>query len=189
MLPEEFNMVKGFIRTKTLKKEDKSEVLNQIYKGNYVKIRNGLYANRDNLYSNMIDIPNIVPNGILCLYSAWYHYDMTTKIPEYFYVAIDRNRKSTLPQSIGIKLVYVTEKILDIGKTMEKIDGYDISIYNRERCVCDAVKYRNKIGLDVMQEIIDSYINNPEKDFSLLMNYAKKLRVYSKLKTYMEVKI
>lgn len=33
-----------------------------------------------------------------------------------------------------------------------------VRITDLERTVCDAVKYRNKIGLDVCGEVIDNYL-------------------------------
>lgn len=38
------------------------------------------------------------------------------------------------------------------------VEGYDIRIYDKERCVCDAFKFRNKIGIDFCSEIIDNYL-------------------------------
>ena len=38
----------------------------------------------------------------------------------------------------------------------KEISGYMVLITDMERSVCDAVKYRNKIGLDVGGEVIDS---------------------------------
>lgn len=58
-----------------------------------------------------------------------------------------------------------------------------------ERSVCDAVKYRNKIGIDVMTEIIDNYLRRTDRNLSRLTEYAKKLRVYSTLHQILQVKL
>ena len=58
-----------------------------------------------------------------------------------------------------------------------------------ERSVCDAVKYRNKIGIDVMTEIIDNYLRCTDRNLSKLTEYAKKLRVYSTLYQILQVKL
>ena len=69
------------------------------------------------------------------------------------------------------------------------IDGIEVAIYNRERCLCDAIKYRNKIGIDVMAEILNSYLSYPQKNFNILQQYAKELRVYKILSNYLYGKI
>lgn len=157
--------------------------------GNLIKIRNGVYGTIDSLTGGMIDIEKIIPGGIICLYSAWHIYHMTTQIPDSFYVAINRKRGVKVPKILDIKLVYQTEALLNIGVVQEEIEGIKINIYNRERCVCDAIKYRNKIGLDVMAEILDAYLKYEHRNLPLLIEYAKKLRVFNTLSTYLNVKL
>ena len=48
------------------------------------------------------------------------------------------------------------------------VEGYDIRIYDKERCVCDAFKFRNKIGIDFCSEIIDNYLARLD---GILVNY------------------
>lgn len=165
------------------------EILREAKEGEIIKVRNGVYVTFDALANGMIDINAIVPDGILCLYSAWHHYGMTTQIPDAYYVAIERKRKVRLPEAVDIALVYQKEDLLDIGRTTAVIDGIEVAIYNRERCLCDAIKYRNKIGIDVMAEILNSYLSYPQKNLDILQQYAKELRVYKILSNYLDVKI
>jgi predicted transcriptional regulator of viral defense system len=137
----------------------------------------------------MIDIESVVPGGVLCLYSAWHYYQMTTQIPNAYFVSIDRKRKVRVPEVIDIKLVYQSAPLLEIGVTQVKIEGIEVLIYDRERCLCDALKYRNKIGMDVMAEILNAYLNYQGRNLSRLADYAKKLRVFNLLSTYLNVKL
>lgn len=84
-------------------------------------------------------------------------------------------------------MIYQSEKLLSIGVTPKEMQGYNVPIFDLERSVCDAVKYRNKIGVNVVAEIIQNYLKLPEKNISLLMDYASKLRISNTLKTYLEV--
>lgn len=52
------------------------------------------------------------------------------------------------------------------------IDGFSVNVYDVEKCVCDAVKFRNKIGTDVCSEIISNYLERPERNISKLIDYA-----------------
>ena len=69
------------------------------------------------------------------------------------------------------------------------LEGYNIRIYDIERCVCDAIKFRNKIGMDVCSEIIDNYLVRPERNISKLLDYAKQLRVGTIIEEYLQVKL
>ena len=70
-----------------------------------------------------------------------------------------------------------------------EIDGYKIAIYDIERCVCDAIKHRNKIGIDVCAEILNNYLKRPERNLSRLMDYARQMRVTSTLEKYLEIRL
>ena len=69
------------------------------------------------------------------------------------------------------------------------IDGFNIRLYDVERCVCDAVKFRNKVGMDICSEIINNYLEHPDRNLSKLMDYARRLRVEKILEQYLQVKL
>ena len=57
------------------------------------------------------------------------------------------------------------------------IDNQTIKIYDLERSVCDAVRFRNKIGVDMMSEIIKNYIKRKDKNLIKLAEYSDQLRI------------
>ena len=73
-----------------------------------MRLKNGVYAHIDALAGTMVDIHLIVPNGILCLWSAWSVYNLTTQIPNAYYVAIKRSRKVVLPEYPEFQLIYLS---------------------------------------------------------------------------------
>ena len=46
-------------------------MLEKARQGELIQVRRGVYATSEQLSGNMIDINSIVPDGILCLWSAW----------------------------------------------------------------------------------------------------------------------
>jgi predicted transcriptional regulator of viral defense system len=182
-------MANGFVRPDRQDDTTYRSILQNVKDGELIKVRNGVYATIDNLAAGMIDIDAIVPGGILCLYSAWHYYGMTTQIPDAYYIAIERKRRIRLPQIIDINLVYQSAELLNIGKTSAIIEGIEVAIYDKERCLCDAIKYRNKIGIDVMSEILNAYLADSNRNINRLSEYAKRLRVFNLLSTYLNVKL
>ena len=138
---------------------------------------------------DVIDINSIVPDGILCLWSAWSIHRLTTSMPQAFHVAVKRNKRVTVPTFPQVEVHYYTEKVLKVGVSQMIIDGYTVNVYDVERSVCDAVKFRNKVGMDVCSEIINNYLERPERNISRLMDYARALRVSAILEKYLEVKL
>lgn len=179
----------GIIRTNRRNNKEYRKLLHAAKSGEVIKMRNGLYIDADAAMSDLIDIKAIVPGGILCMYSAWSYYNLTTQIPDAFYIAVERSRKIRLAAFPTIKLVFESEKILNIGHTTITRGPITADITDLERSVCDAVKYRNKIGIDVMAEILDNYLKKSDRDITRLYRYAKSLRIANILSTYLAVKI
>lgn len=156
-------------------------------RGELIKLRSGMYASPDLLLDTMLDIDRIIPGGIVCLYNAWSYHKLTTTIPPSFCVAIERKRKIVIPPTLPITLYYWKEEFISLGVTEAEVSGHTIHITNLERSVCDAVKYRNKIGLDICAEIVRTYLRKEDRNLSLLVEYAKQLRVFTTLKNYIEI--
>lgn len=181
-----------YLSSASVKKQGRTayyKMLESAKQGELIQVRRGVYANIDQLSGNMIDINAVVPEGILCVWSAWSIHQLTTSMPQAFHIAIKRGRKVSVPSFPKIELHHCTESILHIGVTEMKIDGFIIKLYDVERCVCDAVKFRNKVGMDVCSEIISNYLERSERNLSKLMDYAQKLRVETILELYLQVKL
>ena len=182
----------SYLSSASVKKQGRTayyKMLESVRRGELIQVRRGIYANIDQLSGNMIDINAIVPDGILCLWSAWNIHQLTTSMPQAFHVAIKRDRKVTVPSFPKLELHHFTESILEIGVTSMEIDGFRIKLYDVERCVCDAVKFRNKVGIDVCSEVIGNYLERPDRNLSKLMDYARLLRVGAILEQYLQVKL
>lgn len=182
----------SYLSSASVKKQGRTayyKMLESVRQGELIQVRRGIYASIDQISGNMIDINTIVPDGILCLWSAWSIHQLTTSMPQAFHVAIKRGRKISAPSFPKIEVHHYTEDLLSIGVISRIIDGFNIRLYDVERCVCDAIKFRNKTGMDVCSEIINKYLERPDRNLSKLMDYARKLRVGTILEKYLQVKL
>lgn len=159
----------------------------EIKSGNVIRIKNGVYMLPEELASTMIDVARIVPGGVVCLYSAWNYYGLTTQIPDGFYIAIEKHRKVVVPEIVGIILCYWQEKYCTMGVEEIEIANHKVKIFCIEKSVCDAIKFRNKIGTEVAIEILKNYLKRKERNISLLMDFAKQMRILSTMRQYLEM--
>ena len=125
----------------------------------------------------MIDVEKIVPGGVVCMYSAWAYYELTTKLPPDICIAIEKKRKVILPDYPSVALYYWSQSAFELGVSERGIEGYKVRIYDLEKSVCDAVKFRNKIGVDISSEILKNYLVRSDRNLTRLNEYAKKMRV------------
>lgn len=168
----------GFISKREINDEAMyAKLLREVEKGNIIRLKTGVYALPEELAKPMVDMNRIVPDGVLCLYSAWYHYQLTTQIPAEHYVAMEKSRKIVLPEYPPIKICYWSKNAYETGIVETEISGYLCKIYDIEKSVCDAIRLRNKIGMDVCSEIVQNYMKSSEKNLDKLARYASLLRV------------
>jgi predicted transcriptional regulator of viral defense system len=186
-----FRQNNGYLRSREVKNRAMNYKLQKmIREGTVTRIKRGVYCLNDELSKRqMIDTERIVPGGVLCLYSAWSYYNLTLSIPDAWYLAVEKSRKVVLPSYPPIKLVFLKKEYFEYGIETHSIEGMEVKVYDLEKCVCDAVKYRNKTGMEVTAEVLKSYLARENRNIDKLVSYAKKMRVYSTLKMYMEVQL
>ena len=184
---KEIKLENGLFARENMSAYQYHQALQKVKAGELFRLRPGVFADASVLADVMIDIDALVPGGVLCMYSAWEHYELTTQIPSAFCIAIPRKRKIVMPDFPPVTLYFWSDHWLEFGIENASVHGHDVRITDLERSVCDAVKYRNKIGLDVCSEILMTYLRNPKRNISKLMEYARKLRIAATLKKYLEI--
>ena len=157
--------------------------------GKLVRVRKGVYALPYAFMDAMIDVESVVPGGVVCMYNAWAYFGLTMQNPPTFCIAVDAKRKIVFAQKQMITLYYWNEESLTLGVEEVEYSSHKVRMTNAERSVCDAVRYRNKIGEDLCLEIIRTYLKRPDRKIGLMMEYAKALRVAKILGNYLNILI
>lgn len=85
------------------------------------------------------------------------------------------------------KFRYCKKELWDLGIIEVKTpQGYFVRIYDEERCICDLIKDKKSIDLQIFTGALKAYFGhrcNPRK----IIKYAKALNVEDKVRMYMEV--
>jgi len=179
----------GIVKLNEITKQgvNKYHLLKLLEIGEVERLQHGIYKLTGYQVNDYIEIKKYIPTGLICLYSAWNYYGLTTYMPHEYHIAIEKKSKIRLPDYPPIKLYYWDKSVLLIGKKTVKIDNIPIDIYDIEKSICDVVKFRNKVGKDVLNEILNNYLNRKDKNIEKLIQYAKILRVEKALKNYLDV--
>ena len=142
------------------------------------KVKRGLYRLNDfEQDTSFVEVSHIVPSGVFCMVSAWFYYGLTTTIPYQNHIAITQNKKVVLPDYPPIKLYYLSEGFYQLGITQISIGNQNVKIYDLEKSVCDAVRFRNKVGLDITIEVVKNYVGRKDRNLTKLGKYAGQLRI------------
>ncbi|MBJ6363830.1 type IV toxin-antitoxin system AbiEi family antitoxin domain-containing protein [Paenibacillus sp. GCM10012307] len=161
--------------------------------GEIERVKQGVYRQAgqiNELPNEMVEVSKLVPKGVICLLSALSYYELTTYNPWEYHVAIHRDgKKPKLPDYPPIKIIYLADAQFNTGIDEISIDGSAVKIYDREKTICDMVRYREKIGIDLMKEGLRNYLQSRHKNITRLVSYAEKLRIRTVLQKYLEVLI
>lgn len=166
------------------------EVAKLCKEGRLLRIKHGYYQSADDLYLPEEQIlASLLPEAVICLESALFHYGYSDLTPRAWSVMVPRNISLNKLEIDGLALDvhFVSKDLYDIGKTTEDFNGVQLVIYDRERTICDCFKFRSQLDSEVFYKALNAYAKDEQKNLANLITYAKKLRVYKKVKDIMEV--
>lgn len=168
---------------------DYRRILEFVEEGKLVRVKNGYYTDRIDRFSEEELIARLFPDARLCMESALYAYGYISKKPYGWHLAVDKNTsKSRFKMDYPKVIPYYTEpEALAIGSTELNIWGYTYQIYDKERVICDCLKYESKLDRETFKEAVQSYIRDESKDISLLMEYARARKVVKKVQSLIGV--
>lgn len=80
-----------------------------------------------------------------------------------------------------------SEDALMLGASTIELGGNTFGIYDKERVICDCLKYESRLDRNDFKAAIQSYIADTDKDISVLMDYARARRVVKKVQSFIGV--
>lgn len=168
---------------------DYRRILEFVQTGELVRIKNGYYTDRMDRFSEEELVARLFPDARLCMESALYGYGYITQKPYGWHLAVDKNTsKSRFKMDYPKIIPYYTEPdALELGSTEITMSGQQFQIYDRDRLICDCLKYEGKLEREVFKEALQSYIRDPQKDISALMEYARARKVIGKVQSLIGV--
>lgn len=146
------------------------------------KIKQGFYRLFDEVVEDEIIISKLFPDSILFLESALFHYQYTDRVPYKWQIAVDRDsekKKYRIDYPL-LKPFYTETKYLDIGRTYYQLHNQTINIYNRDRTICDVLRYEHKLEKEIVTNAIKRYISDPKKNIRQFIKYAKVFNISKK---------
>ncbi len=128
-------------------------------------------------------IYGLFPDAILTMDTALYYYGYISQRPFAWSFAVSKNTsKSRFKIEYPLIHPYYTEPdVLKIGVTEIPFNGEVIHIYEKERLICECLKYEERLEHDTMKAALMKYIREPEKDIAKLMMYARERKVVLKV--------
>ena len=160
-----------------------------VKEGKLSRVRNGYYTDRVDGFSEVELVAALFPDAMLCMESALYAYGYLKEKPYGWTLAVDKNTsKSRFKMDYPRIIPFYTEpEALVLGASTIELQGCSFGIYDKERLICDCLKYESKMRHDDFKTAIQAYIADPDKDISVLMDYARERKVLKKVQSLIGV--
>ena len=153
------------------------------------RIKQGYYEQPQKVVPDEVLVARLFPEAILFLESALIHYEYTDRIPKAIQIAVDKDSEKTKYRLDypPIEPHFMESKYLGLGLDRMVLDGVSIRIYDRDRTLCDVLRYEKKLEKEVFSQAIQRYVRDPQKNIRKLHEYAKKLNISRKAEQYIGV--
>lgn len=181
----------GIIRTSELKGLGySSRQISKLMEESIIsRIKHGFYELTDYIPKEEVVIARLFPDAVIFLESALFYYEYTDRIPYAWQIAVDKDSQKT-KYNIDYPLIepfYLKPKFIDIGIAEIQVDGVGVRIYNRDRTICDVLRYENKLEKEVFNNAIQRYVKDQKKNIRRLFEYAEVFNIKNKVQTYIGV--
>lgn len=152
------------------------------------RISRGYYGLMDYNVDEYYKIISMSERAVFSMNTALYLHNLSDRTPLIFDITVPYYYGGNLRKNKKVNLYFVKKSILNLGKIeITSPFGMKIKVYDKERTICDIVKNKNNIDMEIFSNAIKNYIKSSDKNLNKLMRYAKELKVEKKIREYMEV--
>lgn len=182
------NQNNGYIKTRDFEKLGISRPSIQGYIDKKIirKVSRGLYIDNNLIEDEFYILQQKFSNIIFSYNTACYLLNLSDRAP----YKIDVTTLNHNNISEDLEIHYIAKDKFKIGITEIKSPyGNPIKVYNAERCICDLLKNKNEVDIELYNKIINNYFKQKHRNLITLEKYAKEFNVLEKFENIMEVLI
>lgn len=188
VINKEFHKYGGVLKASELKKLGLSsrQIKKLLDEEMISKIKFGFYELSDYFAKEEVIIARLFPKAVIYLESALLHYGFTDRIPPAWQIAVNKDTKKS-QFNIEYPVIapfYIKGKFMDVGLDTFQVDGITVNIFDKDRTICDLLRYENKLEKEVFNKALQSYIKDDKKNVRRLFEYADILNIKGKVQTY-----
>ena len=161
------------------------DLRNMIAHGLLERLIHGIYISPEKDINEFWLMNEKYKNGIYSHNTALYFYGLTDRTPMKLDMTFPDNNRVN---NDYLNVHYIKKDNHKLRLKNNKLnDGSCIQIYDLERTICDIIRDRNKIDLQIFNQAINEYMKRKDKNLIALYKYAKVFKLENIIKIYMEV--
>jgi len=161
-----------------------------VAEGKLERVDRGVYVSIDAIEDEMYAMQTKYPKLIYSHETALYLHGLSDRTPFEYSASVPSGYKVVGSVADRFKIYYIKKELHELGlETMKSSHGNPIRAYDVERTVCDLIRSRSRIDVQILNDALKRFVRLKSADHSILLEYARKLKVEAVLKSYLEVLI
>ncbi|NCD09877.1 MAG: abortive phage infection protein [Negativicutes bacterium] len=159
-----------------------------VAEGKLERVDRGVYVSKDSIEDEMFSMQTKYPKLIYSHETALYLHGLSDRTPFEYSASVPSGYKVVGSVADRFKIYYIRKDLHELGvETIKSSHGNPIRTYNVERTICDLIRSRSRIDVQILNDALKRFVKLKSADHSILMDYARKLKIEVILKTYLEV--
>ncbi|MCW1713867.1 MULTISPECIES: type IV toxin-antitoxin system AbiEi family antitoxin domain-containing protein [Synergistaceae] len=155
--------------------------------GQLERVGRGVYVSVDSIEDEMYFMQTKYPKLIYSHETALYLHGLSDRAPFQYSASVPSGYKVVGNVADRFKIYYVKKELHEQGvETVKSAHGNPIRTYILERTICDLIRSRSRVDIQILNDALKRFVKLKSTDYSILMDHAKKLRVETPLKNYLE---
>ena len=155
--------------------------------GQLERVARGVYVFVDSIEDEMYFMQTKYPKLIYSHETALYLHGLSDRTPFEYSATVPSGYKVVGTVAKWFKIYYIKKELHEQGvETVKSTHGNPLRTYILERTICDLIRSRNRIDVQILNDAVKRFVKIKSADYSILMDHAKKLRVETVLKNYLE---
>ncbi|MDC7230682.1 MAG: abortive phage infection protein [Sphaerochaetaceae bacterium] len=159
-----------------------------VAEGTLERVNRGVYVSVNSIEDEMYALQTKYPNIIYSHETALFMHGLSDRTPFKYSVTVPSGHKVVGDVAERCKVYYIKREFHEMGAELaESSFGNQIRVYTIERTICDLVRSRNRVDIQIFSQALTRFAKLKSTDFSTLMDMARKLKIEAVLRTYLEV--
>ena len=120
--------------------------------------------------------------------TALFLHGLSDRDPIQYSVTLPTGYNTSQIKQIDLITYTIKPSLFQLGKmTMKSPFGNDITVYDKERTICDIIRSRSRIDQQILNDGLKRYVKDKSKNLNNLLEYAKKMGIDNVLRNYLEI--
>lgn len=124
-----------------------------------------------------IEICTCNKEAVICAESACYYNGLIDFEPKSVVIATRRTNRGKITVKFPFVRHYFVDSLFELDQRKVTTDFGEYTVYNTERSICDCIRLRSKIDLNLFSLIMENYRKSKDRQTGRLLDYARLMRV------------